>query len=246
MENFNKRKTVLITGAAGDIGREISLMFASKGYNVVLQYLNSEERAEKLLAECLNLGVKATKIKCDLRLEEEVEELFSKAEAEVGNIDILINNAGISLIKLFTDMSFDEWNNVISANLSSCFLTSKRALKYMVHEKSGAIINISSMWGQVGASCETAYSASKGGMIALTKALAQELGPSGITVNCVSPGLIESRMNGELSEEELSAVIDEIPLMRQGTGKDVAEACLYLAEAKFVTGQVIGVNGGMV
>ena len=167
-------------------------------------------------------------------------------KSRFGNIDSLVNNAGISKIQLFDNISLNEWEEILKVNLTGPFLLSRECVKLMLKNKSGNIINISSMWGQVGASCEVAYSASKGGLIAMTKALSKEVGLSGIRVNCISPGLIDTKMNAHLSKEELESVVEEIPLGIIGTPSDVAEACIYLEKAKFVTGQVLGVNGGMV
>ncbi|MDO4459149.1 MAG: SDR family oxidoreductase [Clostridia bacterium] len=239
-------KSVLVTGGAGDIGRDICRVFAEHGYDIAVHYNSSEQAAIKLCEELSELGVKAGAFKADIRSEESVNSMYDEIEKSMGNPDIIINNAGASLIKLFDDTTLNEWNDIIGINLTGAFLVTKRGIKNMIREKSGAVINISSMWGQVGASCEVAYSASKGGMIAMTKALAQEVGLSGISVNCVCPGVIDTKMNAHLSEDDMNALKDEIPMGTIGTGKDVGEACLYLAESKYVTGQIIGVNGGMV
>ena len=163
----------------------------------------------------------------------------------LGHVDCLINCAGISYIGLITDMSDDDWKHIIDSNLSSVFYCCRAVVPSMVNRKQGRILNISSVWGNTGASCEAAYSASKGGMNAFTKALAKELAPSGITVNCIAPGVIDSPMNNaHLSEEEMKELIEQTPLGRLGTAQDVADAAVYLAVAGFVTGQVLGVDGG--
>ena len=162
----------------------------------------------------------------------------------IPELDVLVNNAGISYIGLLTEMSYEEWKEVIDTNLGGCFLTCKYAITGMISRKRGKIINISSVWGVHGASCEVHYSAAKAGLIGFTKALAKEVGPSGIRVNCIAPGVIQSEMNAHLSAEEMQELIDSTPLMKIGTGRDVAQAALFLAEAGFVTGQTLGVDGG--
>ncbi len=244
MTNLNK--TALVTGGSGDIGRAICKAFAEKGYSVAIHYMNNESAALALENELNSSGYTAKSFRADLRSEEEIDSMLSEVENSLGNVSVLVNNAGISLIKLFDETELSEWNDIISVNLTGAFLVSKRCIKNMIHEKSGSIINVASMWGQVGASCEVAYSASKGGLIAMTKALAQEVGLSGITVNCVSPGMIDTKMNSHLSEEDVNAIREEIPTGTIGTPDDVAKACAFLADAKFITGQVLGVNGGMV
>lgn len=239
-------KVALITGGSGDIGRAICSHFAENGYSVAIHYMGNKESAAKLENELTSKGLTAKAFKCDIRLESEVDSMVSKIENTLGAVDVLVNNAGVSLIKLFDETTLDEWNDIIGVNLTGAFLCSKRVIKKMISRKSGSIINVASMWGQVGASCEVAYSASKGGMIAMTKALAQEVGLSGIAVNCVSPGMIDTKMNNHLNEEEVEAIREEIPLGTIGQPIDVAKACLQLAESSFITGQVLGVNGGMV
>lgn len=244
-------KTVLVTGGSGDIGRAICREYASLGYNVAIHYNKNASAAQKLAQELScsfeSRGCRAMAVPCDIKDEKSVDEMFSAVENQLGQVTCLINNAGISQIKLFDEISLEDWNNMIGVNLTGCFLASRRCIKNMIREKSGNIINISSMWGQVGASCETHYSASKGGMIALTKALAQEVAPSSVRVNCICPGVIDTKMNGHLSPAEMEDLKAEIPLGILGTGEDVAKACSFLSEnAPFITGQVIGVNGGMI
>lgn len=239
-------KTVVVTGASGGIGSAIAVAFAEKGYKVAVCYNTNESGAKQTLEKVIASGSSGIIIKADLTNEIEVEKLFDTAESELGGVDVLINNAGISSFELFTDLSLCDWNRVISTNLTSVFLCCKRVLKSMISRKDGVIINISSIWGETGAACEVAYSASKAGIIGLTKALAKEEGPSSIRVNCIAPGFIETEMNSRLTNEEISAFCEETPLCRTGTPQEVASAAVFLAENRFVTGQVIGVNGGIV
>lgn len=220
-------KKVLVTGGATGIGKACALLFEKEGYNVYITYNRTEP----------DYDVK--KIKCDLKNTDEIKTLF---DTEHG-FDILVNNAGVSLIKMINDVTDSDYEAVTAVNERAVYFMCKYALKDMINKKSGAIINISSMWGQCGASCETLYSMTKAGIIGLTKALAQEVAPSGITVNCVTPGIIDTRMNDMFSEDELK---DEVPLGRLGTPNEVAKAVLFFAENPYVTGQILGVNGGIV
>lgn len=238
-------KTVLITGASGGIGSAAAYEFARHGYRVVIAYFHNEPGARQTLQSVQALGAEAVCLRADLRREEEVEALFAAAEDNFGFADVLINNAGISQTGLFTDVTLAEWRNMLDSNLTSAFLCSRRALLPMIRRKTGAIINISSVWGEVGASCEAAYSASKAALIGLTKALAKEEGPSGIRVNCIAPGLIDTGMNAHLTEQDLADFCEETPLCRIGRPAEVAQTALFLAENEFVTGQIIGVNGGL-
>lgn len=227
-------KTALITGGTGAIGEAMVRLFA-KEYEVVFTYLTNAETAKRLSEE-----TGAAAVRCDISDGEQAKTLAAHA----ADCDVLINNAGISQIKLITDTTDDEWNKMIATNLSGVFYVTKAVLPSMIHNKCGSIINISSVWGVYGASCEAAYSAAKAGVIGFTKALAKEVGPSGITVNCIAPGVIESPMNAHLSDEEMQVLKDCTPLCRTGTPEEVAEAALYLAKARFVTGQILGVDGG--
>lgn len=220
-------KKVLITGGATGIGKACALLFEKEGYDVYITYNRTEP----------DYDVK--KIKCDLKNTDEIKTLF---DTEHG-FDILVNNAGVSLIKMINDVTDSDYEAVTAVNERAVYFMCKYALKDMINKKSGAIVNISSMWGQCGASCETLYSMTKAGIIGLTKALAQEVAPSGITVNCVAPGIIDTRMNDMFSEDELK---DEVPLGRLGTPNEVAKAVLFFAENSYVTGQILGVNGGIV
>lgn len=220
-------KKVLVTGGATGIGKACALLFEKEGYDVYITYNRTEP----------DYDVK--KIKCDLKNTDEIKTLFDTEHS----FDILVNNAGVSLIKMINDVTDSDYEAVTAVNERAVYFMCKYALKDMINKKSGAIINISSMWGQCGASCETLYSMTKAGIIGLTKALAQEVAPSGITVNCVAPGIIDTRMNDMFSEDELK---DEVPIGRLGTPNEVAKAVLFFAENPYVTGQVLGVNGGIV
>jgi 3-oxoacyl-[acyl-carrier protein] reductase len=241
-------KTVLITGASRGIGSACAEKFASEGYNVILNCIKSiDTAAKKALELSEKYGVKACAIKADVASEYEVKDLFKKAKESLGAPDILINNAGIANIGLFQDMSSEEWDRLFGVNVKSVFLCCKEAIPHMIANQSGAIINVSSMWGEVGASCEAAYSASKAAVIGYTKALAKELAPSGIRVNCISPGLIDTDMNSTLTEEIKDELCRDIPLQRIGKAEEVAE-WIYLVATRgtYVTGQTFSVNGGAV
>jgi 3-oxoacyl-[acyl-carrier protein] reductase len=236
-------KTVLITGGSRGIGRACAELFAANGYNVAFTYKNSENDA-KNLAESIN----ALAIRADSEVESDVIGAVKATLSEYGKIDCLINNAGISSFSLFTDLTLDEWQKTINVNLTGAFLYSRETVRSMISRKKGKIINITSMWGLVGSSCEVHYSASKAGLIGLTKALAKELGPSGITVNAIAPGVIDTDMNRSLSDEDIKALEGETPLMRIGRAEEVARCALYLAgdAADFITGEVINLSGGLV
>lgn len=239
-------KTVLITGASGEIGSKTAIEFAYRGYNVVIGYNKNEESAAKVKDIITSGGGSAIIIKADVTSEKEVERMFLLAQDSYGFVDVLVNNAGKSHIGLFTDMSLEQWEDIFRVNTTSAFLCSKCALEQMIIRKEGCIINISSIWGECGASCEVAYSASKAALIGLTKALAKEEGPSNIRINCIAPGLISSKMNSSLSREEIADFCEDTPLGRIGDAADVAQTALFLAENRFITGQVIGVNGGII
>ena len=230
-------KTVLVSGGTRGIGRAIVTAFAESGCRVFFLYNKSDALARELEA---SLG--AVGIKCDVSDAEQVK----KAVEIAGDVDVLVNNAGISSIGLFTDLSDSEWRRVIDINLSSAFYLSRAVAPSMINKKCGRIINIGSMWGKTGASCEVAYSATKAGLRGFTMSLAKELGPSGITVNCIEPGVIDTEMNASLGEDAIDALVDETPLCRIGDPADVANAALFLASngASFITGQTIGVDGG--
>ena len=236
-------KTVLITGGSRGIGRAMVELFSKEGYSVAFTYKNSENEA-KSLAEATG----ALAIRADSASEEDVLRAVKLAEEHLGGIGCLINNAGVSSFSLFTDLTLDDWNRFISVNLTGAFLYSKAVIPGMVHRKSGSIINISSMWGIVGSSCEVHYSTTKAALIGMTKALAKELGPSGIRVNAIAPGVIATDMNRALGEEDIAVLKDETPLMKIGSPLDVAKAALFLAGdgADFITGEVMNISGGYV
>ena len=236
-------KTVLITGGSRGIGRAMVELFSKNGYAVAFTYKNSENEAKSLAESTGTLAIRADSAK-----EEDVLRAVDTAVKSLGKIDCLINNAGISAFSLFTDITLDEWQKTMDVNLTGAFLYSREVARAMISAKSGKIINITSMWGLVGSSCEVHYSASKAGLIGLTKALAKELGPSGLTVNAIAPGVIDTEMNKALSDEDLKALEDETPLMRMGRAEEVAKCALYLAGdgADFITGEVINLSGGFV
>lgn len=242
--NYN----ILITGASGGIGAAIARKFAEDGHKLILCYNKNEHSALEIYNHCIEKGGDCLLKQCDLSCENQVKALIEEAEAQLGPINIVINNAGISHWGLLQDMSSEEWDKLFAVNVRSCFLTCKYTLPAMVRSSFGRIINISSMWGQVGASCEVAYSASKGAVIAMTKALAKEAGPSGITVNCIAPGVIDTPMNAAFSPETIAELKEETPVGRIGAPEDVASMVKYLVspEASFITGQIIGINGGFI
>lgn len=240
------RENVLVTGASGGIGRAIALAFGERGCNVALHYKSNRAAALKTAELIAERGGSAEVFGADLTVEAQAGELFAECEKAFGPVTVLVNNAGISWQGLFTDMTLEDWHRVMDANLLSVFLCCRRALPPMIRRKAGCIINISSIWGRQGAACEAAYSASKAGVIGLTQALAREEGPSGVRVNCIAPGVIDTPMNSRLSREALEALREETPLMRIGTPEDVARAAVFLWDNGFVTGQTIGVDGGFI
>ena len=241
-------KTAVITGASRGIGRAIAETFAANGYNVVINYNNSQAEAQSIKEQLDKKGFSCSVFKADVSKYDEAKALIDFCIQQYGKIDVLVNNAGISEIKLFTDITPDEWKRMLDTNLTSVFNCSQNALKYMISEHSGSIINVSSMWGVSGASCEVHYSASKAGVIGLTKALAKEVGLSNIRVNCIAPGVIMTDMMKSFDQTDLDAIKEEIPLNKFGTPEDVANMALFLASDKagFITGQIFGVNGGQV
>ena len=240
--------TVLVTGASRGIGAQCALTFAREGYDVALNYCRSEEKALALVREIEALGVRACAVQADVADSTQVKQMFDTVRAELGAIDVLVNNAGIAHVGLLTDMTDDEWRRVIDTDLSGTFYCCREALPDMIRAHSGVIVNIASMWGEVGASCEAAYSAAKAGVIGLTKALAKEVGPSGVRVNAVSPGVVMTEMMAGFSDEDVAALKEETPLIQLGMPEDIADAVIFLAseKARFITGQVLSVNGGMV
>ena len=239
-------KNALVTGASGGIGQAVARELARRGWGVALHYWKNEASARRLEEEILAQGGSARRYQADLTDPAQVEALFAAAEEDFGFLEGLVNNAGTAWKGLFTDMTLEDWRQVLDSDLTSVFLCCRRALPPMIRRKRGSIVNVSSMWGQVGASCEAAYSAAKAGVIGLTKALAKEEGPSGIRVNCLAPGVVRTPMNGDLSLEDLVALREETPLERIGSPEEIAQAAAFLLENTFVTGQVLGVNGGLV
>ncbi len=239
-------KTVLITGASSGIGAATAILFAEKGYNVAMNY-NSSAAAANMLCSTLSENENVMTVKADISKINEVEAMVSSVRSKFGKIDILINNAGIAQQKLFNDISQEEWNKMLSVNLTGAYNCTRAVINGMINRKYGAVVNVSSIWGETGGSCEVHYSAAKAGLIGLTKSLAKEVGPSGIRVNCVTPGVIATNINSHLSVEDLNSLADETPLCRLGTAEEVAKAIYFLAsdDASFITGQILGVNGGL-
>ncbi len=227
-------KKVLVTGGVRGIGKSIALAFLKKGYRVCVTYSKDEENAA--LAKAAGLEV----YKTDVAKEGEVVSLFQR----LGGVDILVNNAGVALVKQIQDTAYEEYKRTLDINLGGAFLCSREAAKGMIDKKAGLIVNISSVWGEVGGSCESVYSASKAALLGFTKALAKELGWSGVRVNSVSPGVIDTPMNARFSKEELATLTEEIPVGRMGTGEEIASAVLFLEENEYATGVDIPVNGG--
>ena len=238
-----EQKVVLITGASRGIGAAAARRFAAGGCRVVVNYHRSREQAEALAAEIGGWAVQA-----DVSDPVQVRKMVDNVLDKFCQLDILICNAGIAQQKLFGDLTDQDWRRMFAVNVDGMFYTIRAALPHFIHRKQGRILTLSSMWGQVGGSCEVAYSAAKAAVIGMTKALAKELGPSGITVNCVAPGVIDTEMNANLGPEDLAALAEETPMGVIGRPEDVAEALWYLASpgAKFVTGQVLAPNGGLI
>ena len=230
---------VFITGGSRGIGAECVRAFSRAGYRVFFTYKNSVDAATALSAE-----TGAVAIRADVSSAADM----ARAADAAGEVDIIVNNAGISQIKMLRDITEADWDRMFDVNIKGMFLTVKAFLSGMVNKKHGRIINISSMWGEEGGSCEVHYSASKAAVIGFTKALAKELGPSGITVNCVSPGVVATDMNGELTENDINELAEQTPLCRIGSAAEVADAVMFLASdrAEFITGAVLPVNGGMI
>lgn len=236
-------RNVVITGGSRGIGAAIARAFSKNGDRVFIIYEKNDAAAKKVAEACGAIPLKA-----DISSKTAVDALADTLRQTYGKVDVLVNNAGISQIKLFSDITEQDLERMFKVNVYGAFYVTQAFLPDMINKKAGKVINISSMWGEVGASCEVHYSASKAAVIGFTKALAKELAPSGINVNCITPGVIDTEMNSSLTEEEKSELIEEIPLMRMGKAEEVANLALFLASsgADYITGQVIGISGGMV
>lgn len=240
-------KTALVTGGAKGIGAAAVKKLCENGFSVAINYLSSEEKANALSSELVSLGYDAFTVKADVSDSAQVRKMFADVMERNGRLDALVNNAGIAKQQLFDTVTDCEWQRMLGVDLTGVFNCCREALPIMLSAKYGRIINISSVWGQAGASCEVAYSAAKAGVIGLTRALAKEAGLSGITVNCVAPGAIETDMMAQFSADDVAALCEEIPLGRLGKPEEIAEVIAFLAGdgAAYITGQTIGVNGGM-
>ena len=246
---MKKMKTVLITGAARGIGRAVALKFASKGFNVAVNFKESEAKAAEVCEEIKKMGRLAKAFKADVSKGDEVKKMIEDVTREFGEIGVLVNNAGIAPKQgLFTEFSEQDFKAVFETNVYGAANCCRAVLPEMIKRHSGKIINVSSVWGVCGASCETIYSASKAAVIGFTKALAKEVAPSGINVNCVAPGMIETDMNAHLSSDEIEAFQNEIPMMKIGKPDEVADVIYFLAseESTYITGQVVSVDGGII
>lgn len=237
-------KVVIVTGASRGIGRNIATTLAKKGYIVIANYNKSENKAIELQQNLKKENINIDIFKADVSNRDEVKKLVQFVINKYKKIDCVINNAGIDQVKMFLDITDTDWNNMISNNLNSVFYMCQEVLPYMIHEKNGVIINISSIWGVTGASCESHYAVSKAGVDALTKSLAKEMGPSNIRINSIAPGFIDTEMNNNLNEEEKQEIKEEIPLQKIGKVEDVSRTVEWIIEDEYITGQVISVNGG--
>ena len=237
-------KIAIVTGASKGIGREIAKNLARQNIKVIANYNKSEEKAIKLKEELEKEGIEIDIIKADVSKRQDVKKMITYTINKYKKVDILINNAGISEYKLFTEETDEDWNRLINNNLYSAFITSQEVIPNMIENKNGCIINISSIWGMIGASMEVLYSISKAGMDGLTKSLAKELGPSNIRVNSIAPGIINTDMCKDFSEQELKDIKEEIPLQKIGEPSDVSKCVNWLINEKYTTGQIISINGG--
>lgn len=247
VENQEKNivnKIIVITGGSRGIGAEMVKVLAKSGNHVILNYNKSEICAKNVENDLRKEGINVDTFKADVSKKEEAKSLINFAINKYGKIDVLINNAGISQSKLFTEITDEDWENMMNNNLNSAFYCTREAVKNMIHNKQGLIINISSIWGLTGASMEVHYSTAKAGLIGFTKALAKELGPSNIRVNAIAPGIIDTDMNKEYSSHEIEDIIDEIPLQKIGKTSSIAKCVKWLIEDEYTTGEVISINGG--
>ena len=242
------RKAVLITGASRGIGRAAAELFARRGYGVLINYRQDAGAAHELEKQLLDSGADALAVQADVAHEDQVLRMMEMAVKRFGFIDVLVNNAGIASQKLFTALTTEEWRRMMAVHVDGTFHCCREVLPAMIREKRGAIVNVASIWGLSGASCEVAYSTAKAAVIGMTKALAREVGPSGVRVNCVAPGVIDTAMNAAAGADILDMLAEETPLGRIGTAQEAAQAIAYLAseEASFITGQVLTVDGGFI
>ena len=241
-------KTAVITGASGGIGAETARVFAENGYSVVIVYNGGKERAETLERELTDSGYSAFSFKADIRDKSQIKNLYEEVDRRYGGIGVLVCNAGIAKQQVATDVTDEDWNEIMGVNSYGVFGCCREVIPYMLRSHEGSIVTVSSMWGISGASCESVYSASKAAVIGLTKSLAKELGPSGIRVNCVAPGVIDTAMNSAHSAETMKELAEDTSLCRIGKPREVAEAIYFLAseKASFITGQVLSVDGGFI
>lgn len=241
-------QTAVITGASRGIGRAIALRLGQAGYTIAINYLDNHQKAQSLADELAALGVKAKLFPADITDRAAVDKMFRDINVHFGPVSLLVNNAGFAQQKLFCDLTDDDWRKMFAVHVDGMFNCTQCALKDMLHYKQGHIINISSMWGQSGASCEVHYSAAKAAMIGFTKALAKELGPSNIRVNCIAPGVIATEMNQHLDAETLATLADDTPLGKIGQPDDIAQMVAFLVGdgGRFITGQIFGINGGLI
>ncbi len=241
-------KTALITGVSGGIGSATAVLFAKAGYNVAIHFNKNVDEANRLANLLCRNNCSAAAMRADVADKGEVAEMFNNVSKCFGGVDVLVNNAGVALQKLFTDVSDDEADRIIDVNVKGTMNCCREALPYMIHNKCGSIVNVSSIWGVCGASCEVHYSAAKAAVIGFTKALAKEVGPSGIRVNCIAPGVIDTKMNSMHSVVVLTELAQQTPLGRIGTPQDVADAIFFLSSdaAAFITGQILCVDGGLI
>ena len=238
------KKVIIVTGGSRGIGANVVKSLAKDCDKVILNYNKSEEFAKQIQKELEKENIKIDIFKADVSKKADVLAMIEYVIEKYNKVDVLINNAGISQEKLFTDISDEEWKRIMDVNLNSVYYCTKAVIPYMIQKKCGCIINISSIWGVTGGSCEVGYSTSKAAIIGFTKALAKEMGPSNIRINCIAPGIIDTDMNKNLNETDIEAIKDEIPLNRIGLTEDIAKCVKWLIEDNYTTGQVININGG--